>query len=74
MKKMMLTFTIFFFTASIALSAEKKNQYEPQQSTRYQIVPTEYNYTNLNGANTRKVVLKIDSFTGKTWILRDDNL
>lgn len=72
MQKIFLVFTIFLCATSVTIAAEKKSVPEPQLSPRYQVIPTEYTYLNLNGDNTRKAVLKIDTFTGKTWILKDD--
>lgn len=74
MKKLVITLSaIFVLVVSSAFALEpKRNQQQIQKDSQYQIIPVEYNSLNTNGDTVKKAVLKIDVFTGKTWILKDD--
>jgi hypothetical protein len=72
MKKVLLVLAIFLCATSFAGAAETKKDQQPiQLAPQFQIVPVEYHALNVNGDHIQKAVLKFNSLTGKTWILRD---
>lgn len=72
MKKTILIIAILLYATSfVDAAAAPKIQQQIQQNAQFQIVPVEYHSLNTNGDNIKKAVLKIDVFTGKTWILQD---
>lgn len=73
MRKLIFSIAVLLSAASFVDAASPQiKQQQIHQDAQYQIAAVEYNYLNTNGDNVKKAVLKIDMFTGKTWILRDD--
>lgn len=76
MKHAAITFIVFLsLISSYAVAAEPKiRQSQVQESPRYQLVQVEYDAVGTTGDFVKKAVLKIDVFTGQTWILTDTNI
>ncbi|MCX5814583.1 MAG: hypothetical protein NT178_18895 [Proteobacteria bacterium] len=74
MKKSVLMLAALFIimTSSVASAQPKKVQPQMQQNGRYQIISVEYDCLNMSRGILKKSVLKFDTLTGETWILKDD--
>ncbi len=71
MKKLILALIMVCLLATAGLAAERKKEEPMPEVGRYQIVPVEYKAHDLQGSYLRKAVLKIDTTTGKTWVLQE---